>query len=654
MKISTCSTKSKLAMLFSLIASVSMLPAIGEELVNFNGTYTEEPHPTLEGVNVVKLTNSGTLTVDEDVRLVRILLVGGGGGGGNGGGGGGQVLDWTPEETIILKHDDAYTATVGWNGFRSSSGSPQARGHNGYPSSFYGNSINLYVLGGGGGRGWFGEDDRWDPEEPKFFGNGGGGAGTDEKPGDNIMLGYEPGTNGCFKGGAATNYGRSGVGCGGGGGGAGAAGDGYDSQIFNTANNNDASVDEFGNYEHAGNGGPGVISDITGEAISYGDGGGGGVRRSNYKHGGIGGLGGGGRGAGLYEGTFTGATAAAANRGGGGGGAGWPANGGYMDSAHGGTGVIILLVTKCAPEDEAPGRASTFAYGGHVKTWVEDDRQNVAHEFRGNGILEITRPVKAELLLVGGGGAGGSKSGCGGGAGGLIHVEEKLLTPDIYTITVGEGGCHTTGWTKEGGITSIATSDGTVLFSAFGGGAGGGYFGGNSKLYAGTAGGSGGGSTGQHAGGEALLDENGQAQGFRGGNSAPSGWNGGGGGGAGSPGGDATTGSSVSNLGVGGDGLSFDISGEERIYAAGGGAGYTGSTSGNNCSIHTGGSNGIGGHGEPKQSHYRRLTGFPGLDGTGSGGGGSGQGDGVGGKGGTGVFILRYGVISGPTYIIIR
>jgi hypothetical protein len=48
------------------------------------------------------------------------------------------------------------------------------------------------------------------------------------------------------------------------------------------------------------------------------------------------------------------------------------------------------------------------------------------------------------------------------------------------------------------------------------------------------------------------------------------------------------------------------------------------------------------------------LTGFPGLDGTGSGGGGSGQGDGIGGKGGTGVFILRYGVISGPTYIIIR
>ena len=100
MKISTCSTKSKLAMLFSVIASVSMLPAIADSYVSYTGKYTEEPHPTLEGVNVVKLTNSGTLTVDEDVRLVRILLVGGGGGGGRngkgvkgaGGLGGGGIL----------------------------------------------------------------------------------------------------------------------------------------------------------------------------------------------------------------------------------------------------------------------------------------------------------------------------------------------------------------------------------------------------------------------------------------------------------------------------------------------------------------------------------------------------------------------------------
>lgn len=93
--------------------ALSALSAFADSYVSYTGKYTEEPHPTLEGVNVVKLTNSGTLTVDEDVRLVRILLVGGGGGGGNGGGGGGQVLDWTPEETTILKHDDAYTATVG-------------------------------------------------------------------------------------------------------------------------------------------------------------------------------------------------------------------------------------------------------------------------------------------------------------------------------------------------------------------------------------------------------------------------------------------------------------------------------------------------------------------------------------------------------------
>ena len=105
MKISTCSTKSKVAMLFSLIAGVSMLPAIGEGLVNFNGTYTEEPHPTLEGVNVVKLTNSGTLTVDEDVRLVRILLVGGGGGGRpNSASSGGKDASKLPEAFVAAEN----------------------------------------------------------------------------------------------------------------------------------------------------------------------------------------------------------------------------------------------------------------------------------------------------------------------------------------------------------------------------------------------------------------------------------------------------------------------------------------------------------------------------------------------------------------------
>lgn len=133
-----------------------LLPALAaaENLVSYTGTFTETDHPTIAGAHVVTLQTDGTLSVEEDVRLLRILLVGGGGAGGFGGGGGGQVIDWTPDEPAFLKSDDRYTAVVGYGGFRSyNTGSWMNRGHNGYASSFSGTALSFSAHGGGGGQG---------------------------------------------------------------------------------------------------------------------------------------------------------------------------------------------------------------------------------------------------------------------------------------------------------------------------------------------------------------------------------------------------------------------------------------------------------------------------------------------------------------------
>ena len=631
----------------ALAAFVLAVPSPAENLVSYTGTFTETDHPTIAGAHVVTMTSHGTLTVPADVRLLRLLVVGGGGGGGMGGGAGGQVVDWTPKTPTFLKTDDAYQVVVGPCGYRSNQGSQQARGHNAFPSSFSCTSFEVVALGGGGARGWgYTSDGRWDVESPRTWGNGGGGACDQQAA---TLIGYEAGAEGCFPGGKATNSGSSGTGCGGGGGGAGAGGPGGDSQVLHTSKNNDAYQDEDGNYEHAGDGGPGVVSDITGAAVSYGDGGGGGVRRSNFKHGGAGGLGGGGRGAGLFENSVIEATAAAPNRGGGGGGGGWNATGTTLHSADGADGVVILLVAPAAADEEPADRESVWAVGGTVSTWRDPTlkRNWVVHEFRNSGTLVVKHGFDAELLLVGGGGSGGTATGAGGGAGGLIHTNGIHLVGGVYDVTIGAGGLADGG---DGGASALVSRGGSVSLSAPGGGAGGCY-GGGSARYAGHPGGSGGGGAVQKAGGAAVPDD-GIVIGHAGGNAAPSGYNPGGGGGAGSPGTDGKAGSTTDCLGNGGDGLAFDITGESRFYAAGGGAGYSGSASARGC--HGIGGSGIGGDGETalQSQVYRRPWGHSGRDGTGSGGGGGGQSDGIGGRGGCGVLIVRY-LASLPGMVIV-
>ena len=316
---------------------------------------------------------------------------------------------------------------------------------------------------------------------------------------------------------------------------------------------------------------------------------------------------------------------------------------------------MILLVAPAAAGDEPADRDSVWAVGGTVSTWRDPTlkRNWIVHEFRGSGELQVKRGFDAELLLVGGGGAGGAGSGAGGGAGGLIHTNGIHLVGGVYDVTIGAGGLADG---DNGGASSLVSRNGRVSLVASGGGAGGGFTGGASR-YVGHVGGSGGGSQGGDQGlklGGAAAPDDGVVIGHAGGDSAASGYNAGGGGGAGSAGTAATAGSTTTCLGNGGAGLAFDITGESRFYAAGGGAGWSGSANVRGC--HGIGGSGIGGDGETSlQSQvYRRPWGHPGRDGTGSGGGGGGQKTGVGGKGGCGVLIVRYLAKPPDMVIVIR
>jgi len=222
--------------------------------------------------------------------LSRTLLVGGGGGGGGnsrgGGGGAGEVL-----YTIIsLAKGETFDVVVGAGGTGVTNGS----GNNGGDSSFAGE----YAYGGGGG-GLGGAGAAADGADG---GNGGGGGGstgsTNGLGGDGVHQGGE-GSNG------PTNYG--------GGGGGGGSEDGHIGYSGTTL---------------PGQGGAGLVSDITGSNVTYG-GGGGGYGSTSVGAGGTGGGGNANNSGNGYAGT---------NGLGGGGGAGTTKGG------NGGSGVVILRI----------------------------------------------------------------------------------------------------------------------------------------------------------------------------------------------------------------------------------------------------------------------------------------------------------------------
>jgi hypothetical protein len=271
-----------------------------------------------------------------------------------------------------------------------------------------------------------------------------------------------------------------------------------------------------------------------------------------------------------------------------------------------------------------------------------------------------TGVTKISALIIAGGGGGGYDVAGGGGAGGLLYYGgETPKTPNGDTLTVtsgnisvavGDGGAGATtaqlSTYGANGSNSSLTLPSSTVYTAIGGG------GGNSRNYGSTAqtGGSGGG--GGYGSGSPTAAGSGTGsgvtlQGYAGGrtNSGSSGA-GGGGGGAGGAGVNWIDGDVTTNIGTGGVGLSYAISGTATYYAGGGGAGSWNAKGGP-------GGNGGGGAGGSANAATCRTncstdllaqTGNVGTANTGGGGGGSGNaGSGApAGKGGSGVAIIRY------------
>ena len=238
-------------------------------------------------------------------------------------------------------------------------------------------------------------------------------------------------------------------------------------------------------------------------------------------------------------------------------------------------------------------------------------------------------PGSLQFLAVGGGGAGSGNCGGGGGAGGLIYKEGQAVAAGTCAVVVGAGGAKSGGNALGGSGQNTTFQYAGTTYAAIGGGRGGNY-----GTKAGAAGGSGGGACGS-SGPAGTANQPTSASGGEG-HAGALGTNdnkGGGGGGAGSAGKAA----SGNNGGAGGAGLEFDISGETREYAAGGGgAGISGGAAGAAGGVTAGaGTKGT-----------TNLTGGSGVPGSGSGGGGAAGGGGTsyGGAGGSGIVIVRYTV----------
>jgi hypothetical protein len=232
--------------------------------------------------------------------------------------------------------------------------------------------------------------------------------------------------------------------------------------------------------------------------------------------------------------------------------------------AYGGT--VTFVNNGNGTYDEV--HSFTFENASSIPGYISTSSNQAAFNFT------IGIPISDAKILVVGGGGGGAKSGSydgsgGGGAGGLIFQEHISLSAGNKAIFVGGGGSGSTS-TVRGGNGSNSSFDSAIAY----GGGGGGCYTGDGAILAGLAGGSsGGGAAGpsnQSGISPAPLESG--SQGNIGGaaiNGGTGNDGGGGGGGAGGAGGDGTP----TVLGVGGDGLAYDISGATVTYSSGGNGG---------------------------------------------------------------------------------
>ena len=493
---------------------------------------------------------------------VRYLVVGAGGAGGNyfppgviygggGGGGGGGVCE---KGGVPFAVGSTWQIFIGAGGVASVSNT-MARSCGGVSAISNGTANVETVPGGGGGasdkkgvKGYKGQDGAsGGGGNASFTGTAGRGKGTYT----NSIFGVE---HGPFNGVSGASSG-----CGGGGGGASVTGSGA-------------------------KGGEGLVSDITGEELVYGSGGGGGCT-GNYKnygtwtqHGGKGGTrAGNGADFVVSEDKATtniiAATVAAANSGGGG------AGGCYYKATYaptrGADGIVVIRYDVWDSPCEG-GDILTKKVNGLVTTWI--------HQFTNVAVMTefqnmAGHDINVRYLVVGAGGAGGRHGDPGayyggGGGGGGGGVCEKAGIPfaagDSWQITIGKGGkMAATSKPEEscGGTTTIS-NDTVDVETVPGGGGGASSKDTNSNAYPAQDGASGGGASVYYkTAGKGTYTNSifGVEYGPFNGGQSNSGAPGEGGGGA----------SEAPDLGStkGGEGLVSDITGEPLVYGSGGGGG---------------------------------------------------------------------------------
>ena len=287
------------------------------------------------------------------------------------------------------------------------------------------------------------------------------------------------------------------------------------------------------------------------------------------------------------------------------------------------------------------GYNSVEATGGTTTDDVVDSSVKYrVHTFStvGTSNFVVTNGGEVEYLIVAGGGGGGGRYHSGGGGGGdVLQHKGFSVTPQTYSVVVGDGGGAGLALPTASQPGNNGENSSTFGQTALGGGGGGSN--GGSGVEVGKSGGSGGGAGGNSVDGTYSGGNGTSGQGFRGGNGCgvTSGSNervGGGGGGAGSHGFDATRGTEF-GPGHGGDGVPSSISGTLEYYGGGGGGGGRASYSVTNMGL---GGKGGGGRGSNRGSPAET----PGENGKGGGGGGSDSSNNGLGNGGSGVVIIRY------------
>ena len=232
------------------------------------------------------------------------------------------------------------------------------------------------------------------------------------------------------------------------------------------------------------------------------------------------------------------------------------------------------------------------------------------HTFTTSGNITFLNSGLIEYLIVAGGGGGGSISGGGGGAGGLLYTPSASIAVGSYPVVIGTGGTGS----PSGAFQGVSGSNSSVFSQIAIGGGGGGSNGTKQGLDGGSGGGtsvylSAPGGRGVYPGSPFISAPRQGYDGGAGTNSAA-----GGGGGAGGAGGQNTVSNgTLGGLG-GGTGISYNITGSNITYAAGG-QGWDTTNPIVNASNNTG---------------------------TGGNGGSSLNGPGVGASGGSGVVIIRY------------